>query len=113
MKVEFLVLPNGRCPVEEFLMSLEQASIAKVYRLIELLKEDGTLPFPHARKMQGYKNLWELRIMSKGNAVRIFYVYAGKERVVLISGFMKKSRKTPERELDRAMNLLKIGGIIL
>lgn len=57
MKVEFLVLPNGKCPVELFLSTLEDKILAKVYRLIEMLEEKGSLPFPHARKLSGYKNL--------------------------------------------------------
>lgn len=99
MNVEFLILPNGKCPVEEFLDGLDDKTLAKIYRLIDFLKLHGSLPFPHARKVGGVESLWELRVSSRGKAIRVFYVYWRKDRIVLISGFIKKSQKTPKREL--------------
>ena len=113
MNVEFLVLPNGKCPVEEFLDGLDDKTLAKIYRLIDFLKLHGSLPFPHARKMGGSGNLWELRISSRGKAVRVFYVYRERNKIVLVSGFIKKSQKTPKRELDRAVQYLKDAGVKL
>jgi phage-related protein len=113
MKVEFLVLPSGRSPIEEFFSELDEKSLARISALIDLLKEQGSLPFPHARKLQGRKGLLELRVNSKDGAIRVFYVYFGKDRAILVSGFIKKSQKTPEREIERAVNLLKICGVNL
>ena len=75
MKVEFLALPNGRRPAEEFFEELDDKTLAKIYKLIERLESEGRLLFPHARKLEGYKGLWEIRLLSKMGAVRIFYVY--------------------------------------
>jgi len=61
MRVEFLVLPNGKVPVEEFFGELADKALAKVYRLIEQLEEKGTLPFPHARKLEGYRGLMKTK----------------------------------------------------
>ena len=113
MKVEFLVLPNGKIPTEEFLDSLDQQTVAKIFRYIEILQSDGTLPFPHARKMQNCGGLWELRVLSRAGAVRIFYIYHEKDKVVFVSGFIKKSQKTPDREIDKALGYLKQIGIKL
>ena len=109
--VEYLVLPSGRCPVESFLAEPDDKTLAKILRLLEILKVQKTLPFPYARKMQGYKNLWELRVLSKGMAIRIFYTYWGKNKIVLVSGFVKKSQTTPRRELDRTIQYLKESGV--
>ncbi|MBU0504532.1 MAG: type II toxin-antitoxin system RelE/ParE family toxin [bacterium] len=113
MKVEFLVLPNGKSPVEVFLDSLDDKTLAKVYRYLEVLENTGSLPFPHARKMKGCDGLWELRVTSPKGGVRIFYVYAEKNKTVLISGFIKKSQKTPQKEINRALELLKTAGVKL
>ncbi len=113
MKVEFLILTSGRCPIEDFLSELEEKDLLKVTALIALLKEKGTLPFPHVRKLHGAKGLWEMRVKSHRRAIRIFYSYAGSDRAILISGFIKKSQKTPGREIERALSLLKEGGVIL
>lgn len=112
MEVEFLVLPNGKCPTEIFFNSLDNKTLAKIYKLVERMKAEGKLIFPHARKLEGYKDLWELRISSQQGAVRVFYIYDNKESVVFVCGFIKKSQKTPKRELNRVINYLKSAGVI-
>lgn len=113
MKVEFLNLPNGKRPAEEFLQELDNKTVAKIYKLIERLEMEGRLVFPHARKLEGYRNLWELRSNSQQGAVRIFYFYWEHNTIIFISGFVKKSQKAPLRELERAMNYLKQTGVTL
>lgn len=41
MKVEFLILPNGKRPVEDFFSELDDQTLAKVYKLIERLEIEG------------------------------------------------------------------------
>lgn len=113
VNVEFLILPSGKCPVEEFIDSLDEKTATKVQRYVEELEDNGTLPFPHARKMQGLNGLWELRVLSRDGAVRIFYVYRDKNQILFVSGFLKKSQKTPEREIGRAVGYLSQVGIKL
>lgn len=113
MKVEFLTLPNGKSPAEDFLGELDDKTVAKIYKLIERLESEGRLLFPHARKLEGYKGLWEMRVLSQRGAVRVFYVYWERDTILLVSGFMKKSQKTPARELERAVGYLRQGGVDL
>ena len=113
MNVEFLILPNGQCPVEDFLDKLDEKTVAKLYRYIEILEEKGTLPFPHARKMQGLHGLWEMRVLSREGAIRIFYVYRQKSQILFVSGFIKKSQKTPDWEIARAIGYLHQVGVKL
>lgn len=35
MNVEFLVLPNGKCPIEDFLDGIDEKTSAKVQRYIQ------------------------------------------------------------------------------
>jgi len=37
--------------------------------------------FPHARKMKGCDGLWELRVTSPKGGVRVFYIYAAKNKI--------------------------------
>lgn len=113
MEIRFLTLPNGKCPSEDFLDKLDNKTLAKVYKLLERLEAKEKLLYPHARKLEGYKNLWELRIKSQQGAIRVFYAYWEKNTIMLISGFVKKSQKTPKRELDKAMHYLQQVGIKL
>ena len=90
--------------VEDFILSLEKSTIAKVLRVIDLLEKFGhQLGLPHSKKMSA--NLFELRIRGR-QEVRIFYTFQ-KGSVVMVHGFVKKSQKIPKREINQAKRKLK------
>ncbi len=87
-------------PVEEFIASLDGKAIAKVLKSIRLLGEFGhMLSMPQSRKVAD--QLFELRIRG-GQEVRIFYTFY-EYQACLLHGFIKKSQKTPKKELEVAL----------
>ena len=46
--------------------------------------------------------LWELRITGRDGIARAIYVTAKGQRVVIVRIFIKKTQKTPQRELEVA-----------
>ena len=47
--------------------------------------------------------LYEVRTsLSKNRIARVFFYIDGKSRMVLLHGFIKKTQKTPDKELDLA-----------
>ena len=46
--------------------------------------------------------LWELRMTGRDGIARAIYVTAAGRRVVVVRVFIKKTQKTPPRELDIA-----------
>lgn len=104
-KVEFYQRENGNIPVKEFLLSLPPKMRAKAYSEIELLKEHGIyLKEPYVKPIKGeqYKGIYELRIKLGTDASRIFYFTYHSDTFVLLSGFLKKTNKTPTTELEKA-----------
>jgi len=96
---------NGRVPVEEFLHSLPPKLRAKAYLDIELLEKHGKdLREPYVKPVKGrnFKGLYELRIKFAGDIARIFYFVYYRNQYVLLSGFIKKTMKTPVREIKTA-----------
>ena len=86
--------------VEKLIASLEKPTIAKVLRTIDLLEKFGhRLGMPHSKKVK--KDLFELRIRGK-QEIRIFYGFH-KKQIILVHAFIKKSQKTPQRELKAAL----------
>ena len=49
--------------------------------------------------------IFELRVEYGGNAYRIFFILDDGNIVVLFNGFMKKTQKTPQQELEKATKL--------
>jgi len=89
--------------LEDFVKSLQKSASAKVLRNIDLLEEFGArLGPPHAKKISS--RLFELRIPGK-QEIRIFYTFH-KSQIFLLHGFVKKSQKTPQREIKIAIQKL-------
>ena len=59
-------------------------------------------PFVKPIKGKQNKGLYELRIKFSGDIARIFYFTYYNGRYILLHGFIKKSIKTPQMEIDRA-----------
>ena len=59
----------------------------------------------HVKHLDG--KLWELRVRAEGGVARGIYVTAAERRVVVLHGFAKKSRKTPQRGLATARQRMK------
>ena len=47
------------------------------------------------------------KIEWQGNIYRIFFCYDEGHIVILFNGFQKKTQKTPDREIDKALKLKK------
>ncbi|MGD0885224.1 MAG: type II toxin-antitoxin system RelE/ParE family toxin [Thermodesulfovibrionales bacterium] len=105
-EVEFYKDRSGREPVPEFLDDLPSGTRAKVVKLIDLLSEQGVLlKEPYTRQIRG--KLRELRVKDHLGHVRVFYFTFTGRRFVLLHGFLKKTVKTPEREIEVAEKRMK------
>ena len=92
-------------PAVTFLTSIEVKMRAKAFRSIELLKQFGPdLPMPHSKKLKG-PDLYELRVRFSSNICRLFYFFEGNEVYVVTSGYTKKTDRTDQREIERALRL--------
>ena len=90
--------------LEKFIYSLEKPTIGKVIHTIELLEKFGyKLTLPHCKKIN--PKIFELRIRGR-QEIRIFYTFFGLE-IILLHGFVKKSQKTPAKEIKTATSKLK------
>ncbi|WP_195985408.1 type II toxin-antitoxin system RelE/ParE family toxin [Clostridium sp. D33t1_170424_F3] len=100
---------SGEVPVEEFISTLSPKQRAKALWEVRLLAEHGTgLREPYAKSIQGekYKGLFELRVQQGNDISRIFYFLPVGNTFVLLHGFVKKTNKTPPRELDTALRYM-------
>ena len=90
--------------VEEFIKGLVPAARLKAERGIELLEEFGNrIASPHSKML--CPGIFELR-MPGTPAVRLLYTFF-QDKAYVLHGFIKKTAKTPKRELDVAVRALK------
>ena len=75
---------------------------ARLQRIIELVQLFGLerVHEPHVKHLDG--SLWEIRVSGKSGIARALYVTVIGKRVVILRVFMKKTQKTPRREIELA-----------
>ena len=86
---------------------------AKYQRIVELIEEHGLpeLAGLYARSLKGTP-LWEIRIRAEGGISRAIYVVATGQRLIVLRAFVKKTQKTPPREIALATERAKRADLI-
>jgi len=76
---------------------------ARFRKIVELIQGYGLerVHEPHVKHLEG--PLWEMRMKGKDGISRAVYVTAKRRRVVVVRVFVKKTQKTPRREIDIAL----------
>lgn len=65
----------------------------------------GEVGLPHVRPLGG--KLWEMRLRGRDNIARAIYFAATRRRLVVVRVFVKRSQKTPPREIALAERRMK------
>ncbi|WP_336605183.1 type II toxin-antitoxin system RelE/ParE family toxin [Sulfoacidibacillus ferrooxidans] len=86
----------------EWLDSLHDKHTAKVLRSMDLLEEFGPgIGMPHVENIT--ENIRCLRTKQGSNIFRVLFFTLVDQRLILLSGFTKKTPKTPPAEIERAI----------
>ena len=108
-EIHFYRTKNGDCPIEDFLDALSPKLRSKSLQTIDYLRTFGNeLRDPFSKKIE-WKNesIFELRVKPSNNIIRIFYFFCIGNRIILTNGFVKKTQKTPKKEIGKAIKLKK------
>ena len=116
--LEFYQTKNNHTYGLEFFISIikgnkEQKKLAsKLIWGMDLLAQRGPLLKQPWAKQIG-PNLYELRAKESSNIARIFYSFGLEGCIWFFNGFVKKSDKTPEGEIQKALQLKRecLGGL--
>lgn len=101
-EIRFYRTQSGDSPVEEFLDALTGKQAQKVVWVLRLVEELDPVPAQYFKKLVDTEGLWEARVQHGGDIFRLIGFFDASEFVV-VSGFAKKSQKTPRREIDLAL----------
>lgn len=78
-----------------------QARFARIGRLIAAIGLER-VGAPHVRHLNG--PLWEIRLSGRDGIARALYIVAAGRRAVVARAFVKKTRRTPRREIEVALS---------
>ena len=91
-------------PVRDFLLKLQREDRKKVGADIFTVQEGFPLGYPLVEKID--HDIWEIRSTIADGICRIFFTIY-EETMVLLHGFVKKTKKLPKTELKTAHDRLK------
>lgn len=92
--------------VEEDILALPDTLAARYVVLTRRMVAIGpNLGEPHTKSMK--EGLLELRLKGAEGIARVFYCTQVGRRIVMLHSFVKKTNRTPLRELEIAMNRMK------
>jgi phage-related protein len=108
-EIIFYKKSNGKQPIKEYLAELGKKSdkdsrikFAKIAYYLQALSEYGTQAGePYVKHIDA--EIWELRPLRD----RFFFFCWKSDRFVLLHHFVKKTQKTPKREIEQAKKNLK------
>ena len=80
---------------------------ARFVRVAELVEAVGlpSVREPHVKHLHG--PIWEIRLKGKAGIARALYVTVPAQRVVVLRVFVKKTQKTPNSEIELALQRAK------
>jgi phage-related protein len=80
---------------------------ARFQRIVELIQSHGLerVREPYVKHLEG--PLWEMRMKGRAGIARAAYVTAVGKRIVIVHVFVKRTQKTPRREIEIALKRAK------
>jgi phage-related protein len=98
-KIIFYHFENGKCPIDDFLESLDNKQVEKVFFVLDLIETIDIVPRKFFKKLESNDNIWEVRVQYGNNIFRLLGFLDVNDSVVLNHAFIKKSQKTPKKEI--------------
>ena len=106
-KEEFAIIfykkDDGTEPAKEFLDGLDNKMRAKMIRTVELLRDYGyELREPYSKHLND--GIIEIIPKVSTDIKRFLYFFVSGRKAILTHGFVKKTQKTPQSEIEKADN---------
>jgi len=92
---------------EDFLKKQNRKVQDKIYKILEAIETLEYVPERYLKHLKGTDGLYEARIQLGSNIWRVFCFFDKGKLVILLNGFQKKTKKTPKKEIDKAIKLKK------
>ena len=94
-------------PMIEFLESLSIKERAMIYKNIEKLIEYKNNNYSLSPKFSKHLDdgIFELKVQLKNKTSRSLYFYEAEQMIIFTNGFIKKTQKTPPKEIAKAKKI--------
>lgn len=104
--VEYVELDDKK-PFEKFVLGLPVKERAGIFETIDyfLQLKNENLPIKESLSKHLDDGIFELRTSLRDKIARSLYFYQKGTKIVITHGFIKKTQKTPRKEIEKAKTL--------
>ena len=95
---------SNRNEVADFVVALPIPAQKKIVRMLRMIADDEAGPFMF-RNEQKMRRLGDELYELKSDEVRLLFFIDRPRRLIVASGFLKKSQRTPRSEIERATSV--------
>jgi phage-related protein len=89
----------------EFYSKQDDKTKEKIDYVIDLVRNIERVPIKFLKYLEGTDGLYEVRIAAVTKNIRIFGFFDEEKLIILLNCFVKKTDKTPKKEIERGMKL--------
>ena len=101
LPARFYISQTGRNPVRDWILALSADDRQTIGKDIQKVEFGWPIGRPHCAPL-GH-GLWEVRSDLADNRIARVVFCMGEGYMILLHGFMKKTRKTPQQDIDLAL----------
>jgi phage-related protein len=91
--------------VIEFYKSQDLKVQEKIEYVLDLVRFESFVPIKFFKKLENTEGIYEVRVITYQKSIRILCFLDGGTLVVLTNAFIKKTQKTPKKEIKIAKRL--------
>lgn len=90
---------------QSFFEKLNQRVKDKIIWTFELIEDIQIVPENYLKHIDNTDGLYEIRVQIGSDIYRIFCFFEKDKIIIVTSGFQKKSQKTPQKEIKKALKI--------
>lgn len=105
MEIKFWTNQSGQSPVIKFIDQLPDKTKKKILKFhLKTFEQEGLkyLTTQHMKKLKGYDNLYEIRVLSQSLFLRLILTI-DRETAWILHIFKKEKNFTPKKEISTAL----------
>ena len=99
-EVNFYKSSSGKSPVKDFLDSLSGKQVQKITWVLQIIEETRIVLRQYFKELVNTDDIWEVRVISASNILRLLGFFDGNNFVILTNGFVKKTQKLQWKKLN-------------
>jgi phage-related protein len=89
----------------EFYNQQDLSVQTKIEYVLDLVRFERQIPIKFFKKLDGTIDIYEVRIITSQKSIRILCFQEDRNLIILTNGFIKKTQKTPKKEIKLAEKL--------